>query len=96
MSNEVRDLLNALSRGETTLDDVAQKFRERRWPGRERPSPATAADLARAELEDPEPYVPGSFDDVNAAYHRGELSDHQYDVLARAMAESKNAEDPDT
>lgn len=92
MTNEVNDLLRALREGHMTLDEVAQKFRQRKWP-RLGPQPATYAELAKAELEDPEPHVPGSFDDVTLAYHKGELSDRQYDVLAAAMAESKGAED---
>jgi hypothetical protein len=37
--------------------------------------------------------VPGSFDDVLAAYDRGDLSRTQYRVLAEAAAESLRAED---
>ncbi len=93
MSSDVYELISALRDGRLTLDEVAQQFRERTWPRRRWSRSATANDLARAELEDPEPYLPGSFDDVTVAYHRGELTDHQYDVLALAMAESKQAED---
>ena len=35
-------------------------------------------------IDDPEPYVPGSFDDVVLAYDLGWLSDADYDVLATA------------
>jgi hypothetical protein len=48
--------------------------------------------LAQAELGDPEPLVPGSFDDVTLAYHVGEHSDREYEALAAAMARSKEAE----
>src|SRR6266568_92774 len=75
MTNEVIDLLDALYRGEMTLDAVAQRFRDRKWPRRRRPQPTTHLELAAAELEDPEQYVPGSYDDVAAAYHRGRLTD---------------------
>ena len=92
MTSEVNDLLKALREGHVTLDEVAEKFRQRQWP-RRKPRPATYAELAKAELEDPEPLVPGSFDDVTLAYHLGELSDREYEVLAAAMAESKEAED---
>lgn len=90
MTNEVNDLLEALREGTMTLDEVAKNFRQRKWP-RPEPRPATYAELAKAELEDPKPLVPGSFDDVTLAYHKGELSDQQYEVLAAAMAESKGA-----
>jgi hypothetical protein len=37
--------------------------------------------------------VPGSFDELAAAYHRGELTRPQYRTLAEAVAESLRAED---
>lgn len=92
MTSKVNDLLKALREGQMALDEVAEKFRQRKWP-RRRPRPATYAELAKAELEDPEPLVPGSFDDVALAYHRGELSDREYEALAAAMAEAIEAED---
>ena len=93
MTSEVSDLIKALRDGTMTLDEVAQRFRERQWPRRRRPPPASYLEMAARAQEDPEPYDPNSFDDVTAAYHRGELSDNQYDTLAEAMAESKRAED---
>jgi hypothetical protein len=93
MTREVSGLIKALRDGTMTLDEVAQRFRERQWPRRRRPSPASYLEMAARAQEDPEPYDPNSFDDVTAAYHRGELSDSQYDTLAEAMAESKRAED---
>jgi hypothetical protein len=93
MTSEVSDLINALRDGTMTLDEVAQRFRERQWSRRRRPPPASYLEMAARAQEDPEPYDPNSFDDVTAAYHRGELSDSQYDTLAEAMAESKRAED---
>ena len=93
MTSEVTDLLNALKDGSMSLDEVSQRFRDRSWPRRRKHVPATYLEMAAAAQEDPEPYLPGSFDDVTAAYHRGDLSDEQYDVLANAMAESKRAED---
>jgi hypothetical protein len=52
--------------------------------------------MASARIRTPQPADPDrahgeSFDDVTAAYHRGELSDSQYDTLAEATAESKCA-----
>jgi len=52
-------------------------------------------DLAAAALRDPEPDIPGSFDDVVAAYDRGELTHSQYRVLAEAVAESIRSETSD-
>jgi len=88
MSNEVRDLLDALNAGTMTLEEVAQRFRTRKWPDRAEPSTASRIELA-AELEDPDPYIPGSYDDVVAAYDLGRLSDDQYAVLAEAIAEGQ-------
>ena len=93
MTSEVTRLIEALRDGSMSLDEVSQRFRERSWPRRRKNVPATYLEMAAAAQEDPEPYMPGSFDDVTAAYHRGDLSDEQYDVLANAMAESKRAED---
>jgi hypothetical protein len=93
MTGEVSDMIKALRDGSMTLDQVAQQFRERKWPRRKRKPPASYLEMAARAQEDPEPYDPESFDDVTAAYHRGELSNSEYDTLAEAMAESKRAED---
>jgi hypothetical protein len=93
MTNEVIDLLTALRDGTMNIDEVARRFRERSWPRRDSPRPTTYLELAARAQEDPDPYIPGSFDDVAAAFHRGDLSNGQYDVLAHAMAESMRAED---
>jgi hypothetical protein len=93
MTSEVAELINELRAGTMTLDEVAQRFRERKWPRHKRSAPTTYLEMAARTMEDPEPYDPDSFDDVTAAYHRGELSDDEYDTLAEAMAESKREED---
>jgi hypothetical protein len=93
MSNEVADLLSALRDGTISIDDVTRRFRERPWPRRETNWPTTYQELAARAQEDPEPYVPGSFDDVAAAFHRGDLTSEQYQILAGAMAESMRNED---
>lgn len=93
MTSEVADLIKELRAGTMTLDEVAQRFRDRKWPRRRRAAPASYLEMAARTMEDPEPYDPDSFDDVTAAYHRGELSDDEYDRLAEAMADSKREED---
>jgi hypothetical protein len=93
MTTKVTDLLSALYDGTMNLDEVAQRFRDRSWPRRTTPLPTTYMELAAAAQEDPDPYVPDSFDDVDAAYYQGRISDDQYEVLAQAMAESMRAED---
>ena len=93
MTSEVTDLMSALREGSMSLDEVAQRFCARSWPRRAKPRPSTYLEMAAQAQEDPEPDVPGSFDEVTAALYRGEISDEQYEVLAQAMAESKRAED---
>jgi hypothetical protein len=95
MSNEVRDLLDALNAGTMTLEEVAQLFRNRKWPSLAVPSPSSRIELAAAELEDPDAYIPGSYDDVVAAYDLGRLGDAQYAVLAEAIAEARRRENAD-
>jgi hypothetical protein len=93
MTSEVTDLLAALRDGTTSLEEVAQRFRGRSWPRRATPAPSTYLELATRAQEDPEADVPGSFDEVTAALYRGDISDHDYEVLAQAMAASKRDED---
>lgn len=92
-TTEVTGLLAALRDGTMSLGEVAQCFRDRSWPRRETPPPATYLELAARAQEDPEPDIPGSFDEVTAALYRGEITNEAYDVLAEAMADSKRAED---
>jgi hypothetical protein len=91
--NEVNELIESLRNGSMSLDEVAQRFRERSWPRRRTPPPASYLELAAAAQEDPEPYLSGSFDDVAAAHQEGRISDHEYEILSEAVAESKRAED---
>jgi hypothetical protein len=76
-------MIGAYQSGQLTLDDLAHELRARRWP----PVPsATPPGLEDAEpaIDDPEPYVPGSFDDVVLAYDLGHLTDRDYRALATA------------
>lgn len=93
MTSEVTDLIAALLDGTMSLDQVADRFRSRSWPRRATPTPTTYLELAARAQEDPDPFLPDSFDDVDAAYYEGKITDDQYDVLAQAMAESMRAED---
>src|SRR5260221_12408627 len=86
---EASDLIKALREGTLTLDEVAQRFRERQWPRRRRPPPARYLEMAARAQEGPEPYVPGSFGDGSAAFHRGDLSRGGYRVLSKAGARDK-------
>lgn len=92
MTNDVDDLIASLRDGSMSLEEVAQRFRERTWPRTKAPSPTSYLEMAAAAQQDPEPYVPGSFDQVAAAYRRGEMTRAQYRTLAEAAAESLRAE----
>jgi hypothetical protein len=69
--------------GRLSLDDLSLEFRARRWPQVPDVCPPEL-EQARDAIDDPEPYVPGSFDDVVLGYDLGWLSDADYDVLATA------------
>jgi hypothetical protein len=93
ITTEVTELIAALRNGSLSLEEVAQRFRERTWARTRKPAPASYIEMAAAAQDDPEPYVPGSFDELSAAYRRGELTRPQYRTLAEAVAESLRAED---
>lgn len=91
--SEVDELIHSYKTGELTLDELAQKFRSRRWPRIERPEPQSYLEMAARAQEDPDPWVPGSWDDVAAAYFRHDLSTEEYRVLKRAVLEAGQAEE---
>lgn len=93
MASEIAQLITLLRDGTMTLEEVAQRFRERSWPRTRGPEPQTYLELAAAAQQDPEPLVAGSFDEVAAAYRRGELSRPDYRVLAEAAAKAMREED---
>jgi predicted RNA-binding protein associated with RNAse of E/G family len=89
--SEVRDLIAALRSGEVTVDEVAAAFRRRTWPRTRGPAAQTYSQMAEAALRDPGANVPGSIDEVTAAYDRGEITREQYRTLAHAVADAINA-----
>jgi hypothetical protein len=58
MTSEVSNMIRALRDGTMTLDQVAQQFRERKWPRHRWNPPASYLEMAARAQEDPEPYVP--------------------------------------
>jgi hypothetical protein len=90
--NEVGVLLAALGSGKMSLDEVADRFRRRAWCRSRSPVPMSYSEMATAAQLDPGANVPGSIDDVVAAYDRGEITREQYRTLAHAVADSINAE----
>jgi hypothetical protein len=85
--SDVTDMIAAYGRGELTLDELAQRFRDRAWPPR-RLSSSALQEAYKRETEDPEPIAEGSFDEVASAYLQREISIEEYDILARAVGET--------
>jgi predicted RNA polymerase sigma factor len=92
--SEVTDLIGRYKAGELTLEELAERFRSRRWPRTAPPlRPSSYLEMAARAQEDPGSDVPDSFDDVEAAFFRHELSAEEYELLRRAVAEAPRAED---
>jgi hypothetical protein len=91
--SEVTGLLASYKAGELTLSELAELFRNRSWP-RTAPSfrPSSSLEMAARAQEDPGPDVPDSFDDVEAAFFRHELSTEEYELLRSAVVEALDAE----
>jgi hypothetical protein len=93
MTNEVAEILDALHAGTLTTEDVARRFRSRKWPRRQREAVDSYAKILEGEISDPDIYIPGSFDDVIAAYDQQKIDREQLRILSEAVAESQRAED---
>lgn len=78
-------MLTSYREGSRSLDDLSLEFRARRWPRIPDVCPPEL-EQAREAIDDPEPYVPGSFDDVVLAYDLGWLSAADFDILAVAAS----------
>ncbi len=90
---EVRKLLEALSEGTMSLGEVAQRFRERKWIRHRRPRYAGYEEKVAAELDDADPHLPGSFDDVSVAFREHLITSDQYRVLSEAAADAMEAQE---
>jgi len=88
-ATEVATLIAALRAGRLSIDQVAGRFSRMDWPATRRQPPSTYSEMAAQE--DIEVDVPGSFDEVTAAYDRGELTSEEYRVLSDAVAEAISA-----
>jgi hypothetical protein len=90
--SEVTDLIASYKAGELTLDELAGRFRARQWPHTPAPHrPSSYLEMAALAQDDPGSIIPGSFDDVEVAFIRHELSVDEYMVLRDAMSESFDA-----
>jgi hypothetical protein len=87
--SDVAECIASLRAGWLSLDEVAERFRQRNWPPARRPVPTSHGEMA--QQQDVEPDIPGSFDEVTAAYDRGDLTSHEYRVLSDAVAAAINA-----
>jgi hypothetical protein len=85
--SEVTAMIAAYSSRKISLQDLACYFRLRTWRAVPPACPPEMQEAAAA-VDDPQPYVPGSFDDVVLAYDLGKLSDHDYQELAAAARRS--------
>ena len=81
----VAAMIAAYRRGQLGLEGLGLEFRARRWPDAP-PACPPGLEQASAAIDDLEPYVPGSFDDVVLAYDLGRLDDQEYDFLAGSAA----------
>jgi hypothetical protein len=82
---EVTSMIDTYPAAKISLADLTHRFRTRSWPTVPPACPPEMNEAAPA-VDDPEPYLPGSFDDVVLAYDLGKLSDHDYQQLAKAAA----------
>jgi hypothetical protein len=57
-----------------SLEAISQRFQVRRWPAVPRVWPP-GLEQAAAAIDDPQPYVSGSFDEAVCAYDLGWLTD---------------------
>jgi Zeta toxin len=81
----VAAMIDAYRRGQLGLEGLGLEFRARRWPAVPPVCPP-ALEPAAPAVDDLEPYVPGSFDDVVLAYDLGKLSDEDYDFLSDGVS----------
>jgi Zeta toxin len=82
---QVAALIAGYHAGHLPLDELARDFRSRRWASVPR-AWAPGLEHARAAIDDLKPVIPGTFDDVAAAYDQDQISDADYTILARAAA----------
>jgi len=88
-ASEVARLLADLRAGRVSVDDVAERFRRRDWAASRRQLGAAYEEMAAQQDADVD--VPGSLDEVTAAYDRGELTSDEYRVLSDAVADAINS-----
>jgi hypothetical protein len=88
----VAAMIDNYRRGQVSLEGLGLEFRARRWPAVPPVCPP-ALEPAAPAVDDLEPYLPGSFDDVVLAYDLGQLSGDEYEFLAEAVSVSVSGPD---
>lgn len=76
--------------GEIGIEELCASFRARNWATVPAVCPPGLEDATEA-IDDPEPRVPGSFDDVAHAYDLGMLDDDDYDMVTKAILAGRHA-----
>lgn len=79
------NMIAAFRADELTLSQLAELFHARQWPAVPAACPPSIA-AAAAAVDDPQPYIPGSFDDVVRAFDMGHISETDYELLAWASS----------
>jgi len=79
-SGPVTEMIASYRAGHLSLDDLILEFRARRWPIVPSACPP-GLEHARPAIDDPEPYIPGSVDDIDLAYDLGQLTDTEHQTL---------------
>ncbi len=76
----VISLISAYRTGRISFADLLQLLGQRYWP--ETPAVCPAGQEAAAPaIDDPQPYLPGSFDDIVLAYDLGQLTHDEYEAI---------------
>jgi hypothetical protein len=89
--SEVTDLLQQLTDGKITLEELAAKFAQRTWPSSPQLSPTQKLNRAWANETDVET-PPNSFEEVRSAWFSHEITDEQYAALKDAVTKDTPAE----
>jgi Zeta toxin len=82
--SDTMSLIYHYQAGRLTQDGLVRQIRQRPWAPVPPICPPSLT-LARLAIDDPKPWIPGSFDEVVLAYDLGLLADEDYEVLVRAL-----------
>lgn len=89
--SEVTDLIEAMRRGEITLEELAQAFSERTWP-RMFVKKSPEERMRDAHLGELPEIVPNSWAEVDLAVHGGRLTEDEYQFLSEARRSRRRSD----